>query len=70
MKCCLHHFEELGISSVMIQCFIPFIDLSFFLTLLTLLTHLTLSFKDIEKYLKCMAKYMAKAMNILYHGRR
>ena len=48
MECCLHRFEELAISSVIPQCVIPLLDLSFFLTLLTLLAYLTLSFRDNE----------------------
>lgn len=47
-ECCLHHFEELAISSVIPQCVIPLLDLSFFLTLLALLAYLTLSFRDNE----------------------
>ena len=30
-ECCLHHFEELAISSVIPQCVIPLLDLSFLL---------------------------------------
>lgn len=75
MKCCLRGFEELAISSVIPQCFIPLLDFSFFLTLLALLACLTLSFRDIEKYWKCTVKrwegLLCKWRNerFVYYGR-
>lgn len=56
MKYCPYQFEELDISSVSLQCFIPLLNLSFFLTFLTL------SFRNIEKCWRCMAKRWSRPL--------